>query len=571
MYHDLLALRHFYQENPLNNCLKNGLFSPANSLHFFSNLAYKSEDIGRCISLLVNVVCLSMLEKYDRPLFSEYRDSLVNGQLISAICNNEAFHHGSNLNAMTSALHYNVDGSSNILINKPMITNAGASDLLFVSVPLADEGENKFAILLFLGDELTQTSLSEKLSGLLSCPTGSVRAEFTNYREARVVGSTRKSLFMMRHMYNMERFLIACIMSGILKKTLAYAFDEMNNDHLAKFANQYLQDKIIRIFDASIKLESLIENCVKCMENNLPVESLLSIIKLSCMDDAREALQAFREICDTYLHPVVKTGCKLASLKNSEIRKFDIHNLDQLESILKENSAIKRKVIFVDGVHSLARYIAPVKEIQYLCRKYESWLFIDDAHGFGIFGENPDAENPWGHGGKGIIKFAGADNCRTFYTSSFGKAFCTHTAFMAIPEEYEKPIAVEADQYIYSAPVSPALIGMAMAALAINETSGEKIRKNLRAKIRYFIKGLTSLGLPYQSVNDHPAIQVICGKVEDIYRWNAILMEQGIFAGIRVFPLTPKNESGFRFAITALNTQEQIDRALEALAFCNKL
>ena len=276
-------------------------------------------------------------------------------------------------------------------------------------------------------------------------------------------------------------------------------------------------------------------------------------------------------ICDAYLHPIVKTGCKLATLNPASMMKFDVENLDSLESILKENSAIKRKFIFVDGVHSLARYIAPIKELQYLCKKYDSWLFVDDAHGFGILGENAGSSNAWGMRGNGVIKYCGGDNHRTFYTSSFGKAFCTHTAFTAIPEEYEEDISYQSDQYIYSAPISPALVGMAQAALNINEESGDLIRQDLYLKVKYFVDGLKGLSIGYHSIKQHPSVHVICGNAKKIYEWQDILLKEGIFSGIRVFPLTKKNECGFRFAITASNTYEQLDAALRALEACKTL
>ncbi|HEX2548897.1 MAG TPA: aminotransferase class I/II-fold pyridoxal phosphate-dependent enzyme, partial [Gammaproteobacteria bacterium] len=152
-------------------------------------------------------------------------------------------------------------------------------------------------------------------------------------------------------------------------------------------------------------------------------------------------------LCDKYLHPVVRTGCKLASLKNSKIMKFDLRDLSHLESLLIENKNIKRKFIFVDGVHSLARYMAPIQELQYLCEKYQAWLYIDDAHGFGILGKNASSHNEWGEGGGGIIKHCNGNNHRTFYTSSFGKAFCTHTAFTGIPEEFAEEIYPHAEQF----------------------------------------------------------------------------------------------------------------------------
>lgn len=276
-------------------------------------------------------------------------------------------------------------------------------------------------------------------------------------------------------------------------------------------------------------------------------------------------------ICDKFLHPIVKTGCELASLKKSKIVKFDVEDLNGLETILKESGSFKQTFIFVDGVHSLVRYIAPVKDLQYLVEKYNSWLFIDDAHGFGILGENPSTTNPWGSKGNGVVKYCGGNYNRTFYTSSFGKAFCTHTAFTTIPEEYPTDIHLLSDQYIYSAPLSPSLIGMVHAALNINAQEGETIRNDLRSKIEYFIKGLSELGVDYHSVNHHPAIHVICGDSKKVYEWQERLLKYGIFTGIRVFPLTPKNECGFRFAITAANTYEQINIALRALEECKRM
>ncbi len=198
-------------------------------------------------------------------------------------------------------------------------------------------------------------------------------------------------------------------------------------------------------------------------------------------------------------------------------------------------------------------------------------MFVDDAHGFGIFGDNPDSANEWGSGGGGVIKHCHGNNQRTFYTSSFGKAFCSQTAFTGIPEQFNEEIYHDSDQFVYSGPVSPSLVGMVNAALKINMDSGDAIRQDIYQKVNYFLKGLDQINIQYRSVNRHPAIHVISGDKKSVYDWNRILLENGIFAGIRVFPLTVKNENGFRFAITASNTYQQLDAALQALLLCTKI
>jgi hypothetical protein len=188
-YHDLPALKEFYKQNPLHSCMANNKFSSSEAYDFFVKLAYDSEDIGRCISLMVNVINLSLLEKFDKSNFLLYVDKIINGELITSICNNEAFNHGSNLNGMLSYIKENGDNSYDININKRVITNVGAADLMFVSVSIWGEQENKFVILLFEGSEIPQISLSDKFSGLVSCPTGSIVAELKSYRNIRVVAN----------------------------------------------------------------------------------------------------------------------------------------------------------------------------------------------------------------------------------------------------------------------------------------------------------------------------------------------------------------------------------------------
>ena len=86
-------------------------------------------------------------------------------------------------------------------------------------------------------------------------------------------------------------------MTGILKRILKYALDEKDTDVVGKFNNQYLQDKIIKIFDSYIKLESLVTNCIGYMQKEEPVESILSVIKLTCINDVHDAIILLKEIC----------------------------------------------------------------------------------------------------------------------------------------------------------------------------------------------------------------------------------------------------------------------------------
>jgi alkylation response protein AidB-like acyl-CoA dehydrogenase len=295
-YEDLQGLKDFHQQHPLHACFMNGEFSPSNTYHFFSTLAYETEDIGRCISLIVNVITLLVIQNFGTNKYGHYLDDMMNGRLITAICNNEALHHGSDLNRMKSYIKYNEDGSHDIHIDKKIITNVGAADLLFVTLSVFEKSCNKFVVLLFEGDEILQQSICDHLQGLASCPSGSLRMELKQARHSKIFSDTNKSLLVMRKMYNMERFLIGCIMSGILKKIFAYALQEIELDVTDKFSHQYLQDKVISIFSCYMKLDSLIKNCIQHMNQNSIVEPILALIKISCIDDVHQSLMILKEL-----------------------------------------------------------------------------------------------------------------------------------------------------------------------------------------------------------------------------------------------------------------------------------
>ena len=53
----------------------------------------------------------------------------------------------------------------------------------------------------------------------------------------------------------------------------------------------------------------------------------------------------------------------------------------------------------------------PLVEYVRLAKKYNALLYVDDAHGFGIIGEKPDAQSPYGYRGNGMVRHFGLDYC----------------------------------------------------------------------------------------------------------------------------------------------------------------
>ncbi len=274
---------------------------------------------------------------------------------------------------------------------------------------------------------------------------------------------------------------------------------------------------------------------------------------------------------DQKLHTVVWEAARLARDHGAKVVKFRHQNMEDLEAKLREHANVHPKVIAVDGVYSISTEHAPLRELQALARLYNAWLYVDDAHGFGILGAEPSAANPYGAGGAGIVRHAGGDYQRTFYVSSFGKAFCTHSSFVTIPAEYEGNLPSQALSHIYSAPLSPHTIGTVEAALDLNESIGERERLRIRELVARFCTGIKNLGFAVENHARHPVIFVPIGELHELIPAAQHLKSAGVLAGLRAYPVVPENQCGVRFAVTSLHTAAQVDQALGSMAEVREL
>ncbi len=275
--------------------------------------------------------------------------------------------------------------------------------------------------------------------------------------------------------------------------------------------------------------------------------------------------------CDSKVHTVVWEACRLARDHGAQLTRFKHQDMHDLEELLKKHKDVHPKVIAVDGVYSISTEFAPIRELQRLAEKYDAWLYVDDAHGFGVLGDSPSAVNLYGSGGKGIIAHAGGNYDRTFYVTSFGKAFCTHTAFATIPNKYTTHLRGRSMQYIFSAPMPPYTIGVVDATLDLNESEGDAARRDLLQVTKRFVDGLKSLNLQFSNNSFFPVVFWNIGTMDTLIEVAQKMIHSGVAAGIRAYPIVPADECGLRFGLTRLHTNAQIDKTLEIISSCQKI
>ena len=89
---------------------------------------------------------------------------------------------------------------------------------------------------------------------------------------------------------------------------------------------------------------------------------------------------------DKLNHASIIDGMKLSGTDFYRYRHFNYENLEEL--LIKHRNNYKKAIIISESVFSMDGDIADIKKLVELKKKYNCLLMIDEAHAFGIFGDN---------------------------------------------------------------------------------------------------------------------------------------------------------------------------------------
>jgi 8-amino-7-oxononanoate synthase len=265
--------------------------------------------------------------------------------------------------------------------------------------------------------------------------------------------------------------------------------------------------------------------------------------------------------CDTEIfseklnHASLIDGAKLARCKVSIYPHADLNGL---ETLLQQSNA-KTKIVATDGVFSMDGFIAPLPEILALCERYDAWLVVDDAHGFGVLGD-----------GVGILAHFNLRSKNLVYMGTLGKAAGVSGAFVAANENVIEWLIQKARPYIYTTASPPALAHALLTSLdIICGAEGAQRRSHLqsltvqfKAQFKSLIGDLSGLSL----MNSETQIQpLIVGKNFTTMQLAAQLYESGIWVPAIRPPTVPVGTARLRISLSAAHSSEQVSTLLHAL------
>jgi 8-amino-7-oxononanoate synthase len=259
--------------------------------------------------------------------------------------------------------------------------------------------------------------------------------------------------------------------------------------------------------------------------------------------------------CDKLNHACLNDG---ALLSRAEFHRFPHNDVSALEKLLKASNA-KHKLIAVDAVFSMDGDIAPIPDYLQLCEKYDAYLYVDDAHGFGVLGEH----------GKGSLSHFGIKSPRVIMMATLGKAAGVAGAFVAAQQVVIDYLIQNARSYVYSTPAPPALSATLIQSVNLIEKGDD-----LRAHLQHLIKTLKqNLHLnKWQLMSSETAVQpLVVGSNHTAVSLSEHLQKQGILVPAIRPPTVPVNTSRLRISLSAAHTENDVLKLAQAINEAEKV
>ncbi|MGZ3867142.1 MAG: aminotransferase class I/II-fold pyridoxal phosphate-dependent enzyme [Bacteroidia bacterium] len=171
--------------------------------------------------------------------------------------------------------------------------------------------------------------------------------------------------------------------------------------------------------------------------------------------------------------------------------KFRHNDVEHLQRLLERNSQAETLFVVTESVFSMDGDCALLKEISTLCKKYNAFLIVDEAHATGVFGRS----------GRGLCNAAGIEKDCFARVYTFGKALGTHGAAVVGSKELKDYLVNFARSFIYTTALPHASVASAAAAYSLlgdkkNKTALEKNIKlfnSLTAKIHAKIPSTSAI------------------------------------------------------------------------------
>ena len=259
---------------------------------------------------------------------------------------------------------------------------------------------------------------------------------------------------------------------------------------------------------------------------------------------------------DKLNHASLNDACILS---RGKFIRFPHNDMVALENHLKKNKTKKKKFIVTDGVFSMDGDIANIPELVKLAKKYDAYLYIDDAHGYGVLGKS----------GQGILEhYEKKDSIkkiakdRIIYTLTLSKAVGVSGALVCANKKIVDLVINKSRTYIYTTAEQPALMYGIKRSFEIIKKN-HSLRKKVNDHIYLFRRLINQKNLLVDSIT--PIQPLVIGDDKKAVKISNLLIELGFYVPAIRPPTVPTESARLRVSISALHSKGDIKKLAQAI------
>ena len=260
-------------------------------------------------------------------------------------------------------------------------------------------------------------------------------------------------------------------------------------------------------------------------------------------------------LADKNVHSCLWDGIRLS---NATVERFSHNNPEDLREVIATANPQSPKMLVIEGVYSMEGHIARLPELTEIAEEHGCFTVLDDAHGLGVLGRQ----------GRGTVDHFGLNDSVDVICGSLSKSLASTGGFVAASRDVIEFLRTHSKQTIFSAAISPSQAVCAQASLEVMQAEPDHLEKlwSNTKKYRAMLKGL---GFDTWD-SETPAVPIVLGSKERVYPFWKALLEKGIFTVMATAPPVPAGKDLIRTAVSAMHTEEQLEKIAAAMAYAAK-
>ena len=272
-------------------------------------------------------------------------------------------------------------------------------------------------------------------------------------------------------------------------------------------------------------------------------------------------------VSDQLNHRSIVSGVRLSGAK---VKVFVHNDMAHLERILRTSIVQgqprtgrpwKKILIIIEGIYSMEGDMPLLKEIVALKKKYNCYLYIDEAHSIGAMGDS----------GKGLCEHAGVSfDDVDVLMGTFTKSFGSCGGYIAASKEVIDYLRNSSPGFVYATSLSaPAAeqISSSMDVISGEDgtTRGQEKILQLKKNANFLRKRLTAGGCTVLGSEDSPVVPIMIFQPAKISAISRECYRHGLAIVVVAFPATPLLLARARLCISAAHSQEDLEYACDVL------